>query len=126
MGVHEHWNNDVDKQYTRDLGIGDGIELLRYLITDIGENSPEQIEIVCYPNPFTNKLTFEYALYSPSVVHLQIYGMDGRLVKTISERQSIGANQIGLDASDLVPGFYVYNISADGIESRGKILKSDI
>jgi len=28
LGVHEHWNNPIDKQYTRNLGIGDGIELI--------------------------------------------------------------------------------------------------
>jgi len=28
MGVHEHWNNPVDKQYSRNLGTGDGIELV--------------------------------------------------------------------------------------------------
>ena len=28
LGVHEHWNNATDKQYSRNLGIGDGIELL--------------------------------------------------------------------------------------------------
>ncbi len=27
QGVHEHWNNATDKQYTRNLGTGDGIEL---------------------------------------------------------------------------------------------------
>jgi hypothetical protein len=28
LGVHEHWNNPADKQYTRNLGAGDGIELV--------------------------------------------------------------------------------------------------
>jgi len=28
MGVHEHWNNATDKQYTRNLGSGAGIELV--------------------------------------------------------------------------------------------------
>jgi hypothetical protein len=28
LGVHEHWNNATDKQYTRNLGMGDGIELI--------------------------------------------------------------------------------------------------
>ena len=27
LGVHEHWNNSIDKQYSRNLGIGSGIEL---------------------------------------------------------------------------------------------------
>lgn len=29
LGVHEHWNNPDDRQYTRNLGIGNGIELYR-------------------------------------------------------------------------------------------------
>jgi len=28
LGVHEHWNNPTDRQYSRNLGIGDGIELV--------------------------------------------------------------------------------------------------
>lgn len=28
LGVHEHWNNPEDKQYSRNLGTGDGIELI--------------------------------------------------------------------------------------------------
>jgi hypothetical protein len=28
LGVHEHWNNSVDKQYSRNLGTGNGIELV--------------------------------------------------------------------------------------------------
>ena len=33
MGVHEHWNNAVDRQYSRNLGTGDGIELVRPSMT---------------------------------------------------------------------------------------------
>ena len=29
LGVHEHWNNPLDKQYSRNLGTGEGIELLQ-------------------------------------------------------------------------------------------------
>ncbi len=29
LGVHEHWNNPQDMQYTRNLGVGKGIELVR-------------------------------------------------------------------------------------------------
>jgi hypothetical protein len=28
LGVHEHWNNPIDKKYSRNLGTGDGIELI--------------------------------------------------------------------------------------------------
>jgi hypothetical protein len=28
LGVHEHWNNPIDRQYSRNLGTGEGIELV--------------------------------------------------------------------------------------------------
>ena len=28
LGVHEHWNNSADKQYSRNLGKHEGIELI--------------------------------------------------------------------------------------------------
>ncbi len=33
MGVHEHWNNPIEKQYSRNLGTGQGIELLKVSLT---------------------------------------------------------------------------------------------
>lgn len=38
LGVHEHWNNLTDKQYTRNLGTGDGVELVS--ITKTGHWAP--------------------------------------------------------------------------------------
>ncbi len=29
LGVHEHWNNSADKQYSRNLGKDEGIELIK-------------------------------------------------------------------------------------------------
>jgi len=34
LGVHEHWNNWIDKQYSRNLGTGDGIELTKPAAAD--------------------------------------------------------------------------------------------
>jgi hypothetical protein len=41
LGVHEHWNNPADKQYSRNLGTGEGIELVQ----DIARGDmPDNIE----------------------------------------------------------------------------------
>jgi hypothetical protein len=32
LGVHEHWNNPTDKKYSRNLGTGNGIELVTQLL----------------------------------------------------------------------------------------------
>jgi parallel beta-helix repeat protein len=35
LGVHEHWNNPMDKEYSRNLGTGNGIELLTRLLLTV-------------------------------------------------------------------------------------------
>jgi gluconolactonase len=41
LGVHEHWNNPKDKKYSRNLGTGEGIELVA--ITPTGEAKKQGI-----------------------------------------------------------------------------------
>jgi uncharacterized protein (DUF362 family) len=42
LGTHEHWNNATDRQYTRNLGTGDGIELID---SDPGTNQIPTVSI---------------------------------------------------------------------------------
>ena len=56
IGVHEHWNNAIDKAYTRNLGTGEGIELLKAHESTIG--LPEQktnLNIRFFPNPVNDR-----------------------------------------------------------------------
>jgi hypothetical protein len=41
LGVHEHWNNPVNKQYSRNLGRSDGIELVSIPAYIVGREAPE-------------------------------------------------------------------------------------
>jgi hypothetical protein len=50
LGVHEHWNNLTDKQYSRNLGSGKGIELVA-----LGGGAPAPASIV--PPPSLSRLT---------------------------------------------------------------------
>ncbi|MDD5135180.1 MAG: hypothetical protein PHP01_07205, partial [Phycisphaerae bacterium] len=44
LGVHEHWNNPTNKQYTRNLGTGSGIELVKVsLIPDVDYNNDGKV-----------------------------------------------------------------------------------
>jgi hypothetical protein len=40
LGVHEHWNNPIEKQYSRNLGTGSGIELVPIMMY----NLPPQVD----------------------------------------------------------------------------------
>ena len=52
QGVHEHWNNATNKQYTRNLGSGNGIEL-KY-ITGPQQPTPTPVPPTNTPVPPTN------------------------------------------------------------------------
>ncbi len=41
LGAHEHWNNAAKKQYSRNLGFSQGIELVSVPDTLVGGNGPE-------------------------------------------------------------------------------------
>jgi len=130
LGVHEHWNNPLDKQYTRDLGTGEGIELIKIL------HEPSAIEnnnIISrgfvlhqnYPNPFNPGTAVSYRLSAVSNVDLSIYDQLGEKVVTlVSARQNTGFHEVEWDASAYASGVYYYTLSTDAglVQSRKMIL----
>jgi len=44
LGVHEHWNNPTDKQYSRNLGTGEGIELTSPTLADFNGDGCVDLE----------------------------------------------------------------------------------
>lgn len=62
LGVHEHWNNPVDKQYTRNLGTGNGIELFatHQHLTGTTEPAAQSFSgLNCFPNPAKEKIVLK-------------------------------------------------------------------
>lgn len=57
LGVHEHWNDSQHKQYSRNLGTGDGIELIHVSAHRIGDlNCDDHVDFGDI-NPFVMALT---------------------------------------------------------------------
>lgn len=86
LGVYEHWNNLTDRQYSRNLKTGSGIELVYYkaLATDNYENettsikSLRDINFKIYPNVFNSELHVELASNEPAV--MSVYNLKGQLL----------------------------------------------
>jgi hypothetical protein len=92
LGTHEHWNNATDKKYSRNLGTGNGIELLYLtnLINNIHENElAEGIDV--YPNPVTSEANIHFNLQQNAHVMFEIYLPDGKLI----ERKDLGELKAG-------------------------------
>lgn len=122
LGVHEHWNNPTDKQYSRNLGNGEGIELVR----TFKENSPTVVEpsfgndtftlLANYPNPFNLSTIICYSLPTSGDISLNIYNLKGEKVRTlINQHQSAGTFEISWNGCNdnnagLASGIYIYRM----------------
>jgi hypothetical protein len=112
LGTHEHWNNATDKKYTRNLGTGDGIELL--YVTNV-HNSVRENTVASsfdiFPNPVTSGATITFDLNQNALVFLEIYTMDGKLIQTISQGQMKAGNHSFTWNPEVHAGLYVGRLS---------------
>ncbi|MCK4413811.1 MAG: hypothetical protein KAY32_09720 [Candidatus Eisenbacteria sp.] len=81
------------------------------------------------PNPFTPETRIGFELAQAGRVELGIYGVDGRLIRTLVEEQrAAGSHEVIWDGRDaegqkVAGGVYFYKLAAPGIsESRRMIL----
>ena len=126
LGVHEHWNNVEKKQYTRNLGTGNGIELVFIDKTSVSVNERKtELPTVFklhgnYPNPFNPSTNIRYELSEPSQVELVVFNAAGQKVATlISERQNAGSHQVAWNGKtsegrSAVSGLYLCSLQARG------------
>jgi hypothetical protein len=125
LGVHEHWNNSTDKQYTRNLKTGNGIEL--YTPSSGSTLADEVITLpsACtlnqnYPNPFNPATTIGYALTVRSTVVIKVFDVRGREITTlVNEEKPAGQHQVFFNANDLASGVYFYRLQVTQL-SRGQ------
>jgi hypothetical protein len=116
LGVHEHWNNATDKQYSRNLGTGAGIELVGLQSSTV---SVAAVRIPAafslnqnYPNPFNPSTTITYELSARSRVVLEVYDVLGRKAATLAdEEQPAGKHAVQFNAKGLSSGVYFYRIN---------------
>lgn len=123
LGVHEHWNNAVDKQYSRNLGTGDGIELIKIVseptaVANKNNDIPDSYTLnQNYPNPFNPTTAISFSLKEASEVKLTIYDALGNLVNELVNEQkaagfySVNWNGTNIAGGKVVSGNYMYRLS---------------
>ena len=128
LGVHEHWNNPIDMQYSRNLGTGDGIELVRLReVTGVGDVRPEAKPVVLNaPNPFLSSTWITFTSSAGGTGRLAVFAVDGRLVRRTEEIPIYeGENALTLERGDLPSGVYFYRLTGPGIEATRKMVVLD-
>lgn len=109
LGVHEHWNNALDKNYSRNLGTGEGIELIKVHETAIGlPEMANNFQVSFYPNPFSDVLQLENK--GSQIVKFEVLTTEGKscFAGNLNPKTSVAK-----DFKSLKSGMYVLQI-ADG------------
>ncbi len=127
LGVHEHWNNQTDKQYSRNLGENEGIEL--FLVDQNSSVSYKNTQLAGfdikqnYPNPFSSFTNISYSIPVNSTVDLRVYDHSGREIMLIENAQKpAGSYTIEFDGSHLPAGNYIYRFTANNYSASKKFV----
>jgi hypothetical protein len=129
LGVCEHWNNAADKQYSRNLKTGNGIELVfvNKTLTAIRESETKNALSFAlsqnYPNPFNPATAISYRLSANSFVTLKVFDIQGREVVTlVDQTQEKGEHVVKWNASGLPSGAYFYRLAAGGYSETKRLI----
>lgn len=119
LGVHEHWNDSINKEYSRNLGAGEGIELMKAFEETVGIPSIDvSLKVSVYPNPAQE---FVYIQSQENkTISFQLLSADGQL---ISEGQLLSHENIKIDIQDLAAGVYFLHTIHGNNKNVLKILK---
>lgn len=108
LGVHEHWNNTTDMQYTRNLGTGEGIELVK-IWSEVNAIDAAKVSdmFTVYPNPCLDVTTL-YFDYNQSIdLKVEMFTSNGQKVfEEYYGQMSAGNNEISIDVSSMNSGLY--------------------
>jgi len=127
LGVHEHWNDPVNMQYSRNLGIGDGIELVRRSGVSHVPTPAGDLASHCYPNPFNPRTAIHFNLPAAGQVQLSVYDASGARVATLLDaHRNAGEHEVpwlGRDDAgrDVPSGAYFYHLRLGAVRTAGKM-----
>jgi len=93
LGVHEHWNNNTDMQYSRNLGNGEGIELIKIFdnISGLQKNKVND-NFMFFPNPVISIATISFNLSQNARVRAEIFTVDGKQLQVITDKSLKAGN----------------------------------
>jgi hypothetical protein len=128
LGVHEHWNNATAMEYSRNLGTGNGIELLKLnAVASLAEKEvglPGEVLLEQnYPNPFNPSTVVGYQIPVRGHMTLKVYDAAGRVVTVLANgERGAGRYTVTWDASDLPSGVYFCRLTMEGFTQTRKML----
>ena len=89
-----------------------------------GIEKPENLQISkIYPNPFNEQVKVELISKMKTTVLISISDISGKIIEEKQLSLLPGKNEYQFETYSLVNGFYLLNISGEGIQKRFKLIK---
>lgn len=98
------------------------------VVSGVGDHVPQAAAVLdaARPNPFNPSTTISFALAAPQRATLAVYGVDGRLVRTLVDGELPAGphaatwDGAGEDGRNVASGTYLYRLrTADGVDLTG-------
>ncbi len=114
LGVHEHWNNSTDMKYSRNLGTGNGIDLVfveqkgttsNHIVSDY-----EDKYIMAFPNPAISQLTLKLSPSYSGDVNIYFYDLNGRIALSEIINKKTGIDFHIVNVEKLKSGYYILKV----------------
>lgn len=94
------------------------------LLNNVGINENEvEATMAFYPNPVKNNLTILLNSNKTEDLELEIYAINGTLVKRQTIAKSFGAQQYQINTADISSGFYIINVVSTDYRLSQKFVK---
>lgn len=127
LGVHEHWNNGTDKQYSRNLKSGEGIELVYENTqsdpTALVEKHAAHISFKAVFDQHTSTILVSLQEPPTGDLHMELYSLSGGLVKQeMSFVQGNPSEQISFQVGEVPPGYYLVHLRSGAFSASQKIV----
>jgi flagellar hook assembly protein FlgD len=107
--------------YGRGIFRCETFEVVGYDEPVIGNNTVSQISI--YPNPVVSSATVAFDLDKNSNVEMNIYDIQGRVVKTVSRKNLKSGHQtLSVNVNDLNKGTYIVRLVAGSKSATSKFV----
>ena len=125
LGVHEHWDNSTDRQYSRNLKTGNGIELVTLkssttAVPDAASAPTGYVLAQNYPNPFNPSTTIRFDVATRSRVRLLIFNVLGQKVAELANQEMTTGSYEKVWNARVASGLYIYRIEAVSVSDPSK------
>ena len=107
------WENVALFDFNNNLMANGGIKFYQ-LATDINAASAPsgELSLIVFPNSANTELNIQFNTSSITEALLEIYDIQGKLIKSFKEKPILGSNRFNLNVSELQAGFYIVHLSS--------------